>query len=146
MSIKIYLDNCCFNRPFDDQSHIRNRLETEAKLYIQTQILNGKLELTWSYILDFENSQNPFLDRQEEIIKWRDVAQFHLIESEQILLFAESLLELKIRTKDAIHISCSIAGKCNYFLTTDDKLLNKNSQIKEIEIISPVGFIEHLEE
>lgn len=30
--MKIYLDNGCFNRPFDDQSRIRIMLETEAKL------------------------------------------------------------------------------------------------------------------
>ena len=29
--MKLYLDNCCFNRPFDDQSQLRIRLETEAK-------------------------------------------------------------------------------------------------------------------
>jgi len=28
----IYLDNCCYNRPFDDQSQLRVRLEAEAKL------------------------------------------------------------------------------------------------------------------
>ncbi|MFN0197095.1 MAG: PIN domain protein, partial [Planctomycetaceae bacterium] len=33
--MRIYLDNCCFNRPFDDQRQIRVRLETEAKLCIQ---------------------------------------------------------------------------------------------------------------
>ena len=30
--MKIYLDNCTFNRPFDDQSSIRVKLEAEAKL------------------------------------------------------------------------------------------------------------------
>ena len=45
----IYLDNCCFNRPFDDQSSIRIKLETDAKLYIQEQIRHQKLELAWSY-------------------------------------------------------------------------------------------------
>lgn len=30
--MRVYLDNCMFNRPFDDQGHIRIRLETEAKL------------------------------------------------------------------------------------------------------------------
>lgn len=30
--MRVYLDNCMFNRPFDDQSHIRIRLEAEAKL------------------------------------------------------------------------------------------------------------------
>jgi hypothetical protein len=36
--MKLYLDNCCFNRPFDDQSRIRIMLETEAKLRIQEEV------------------------------------------------------------------------------------------------------------
>jgi len=33
--MRIYLDNCSFNRPFDDQTQLRIRLETEAKQLIQ---------------------------------------------------------------------------------------------------------------
>jgi len=33
--LKLYLDNCCLNRPFDDQIQQRIYLETEAKLFIQ---------------------------------------------------------------------------------------------------------------
>ena len=36
--MRVYLDNCCYNRPFDDQAQLRIRLETEAKLEIQTQM------------------------------------------------------------------------------------------------------------
>ena len=56
--MKIYLDNCCFNRPYDDQTYLPVRLETEAKLEIQAKIKSGHLSLGWSYILDFENSEN----------------------------------------------------------------------------------------
>ena len=45
--MKIYLDNCCFNRPFDDQKQLQIKLETEAKLDIQERIIQGKLELAW---------------------------------------------------------------------------------------------------
>jgi hypothetical protein len=31
-ALKIYLDNCCYNRPFDNQLQMKIRLETEAKL------------------------------------------------------------------------------------------------------------------
>jgi len=34
----VYLDNCTFNRPFDDQTQLRISLETQAKLFIQTLI------------------------------------------------------------------------------------------------------------
>jgi hypothetical protein len=44
-NMKIYLDNCCFNRPFDDQSSMRVKLEAEAKLFIQEQIIIGNLQL-----------------------------------------------------------------------------------------------------
>ena len=67
----IYLDNCCFNRPFDDQHQIRIRIETEAKLFIQEEILEGKIRLAWSYILDYENGANPFLERKETIANWK---------------------------------------------------------------------------
>jgi hypothetical protein len=47
---RLYLDNCCFNRPYDDQKQLRIQLETEAKLYIQQELLARKFELAWSYI------------------------------------------------------------------------------------------------
>jgi len=43
--MKLYLDNCMFNRPFDDQSHINIRLEAEAKLNIQENIRSGLYQL-----------------------------------------------------------------------------------------------------
>ncbi len=41
----IYLDTCCFNRPYDDQMQINARLETEAKLSIQEHVKRGQLDL-----------------------------------------------------------------------------------------------------
>ena len=69
--MRVYLDNCTFNRPFDDQIQIRIRLETEAKLYIQEKIRDGILELVWSYILDYENLANPFEERRNIIQNWK---------------------------------------------------------------------------
>jgi hypothetical protein len=67
--IRVYLDNCCFNRPFDDQGQVRVRLETEAKLEIQRRIKDKKLELAWSYMLDYENQANPFEERRDDTIR-----------------------------------------------------------------------------
>ncbi len=83
--IKIYLDNCVFNRPFDDQTSIRIKLETEAKLYIQNKISENVIELVWSYILEYENEQNPFVERKETIKEWRDLAITDIEEKENIL-------------------------------------------------------------
>ncbi|MFI3219791.1 MAG: hypothetical protein QX189_11830 [Methylococcales bacterium] len=51
--MKIYLDNCLFNRPFDEQSHIRIRIETEAKLAIQQRRLGCR------FLATQKNNINP---------------------------------------------------------------------------------------
>jgi hypothetical protein len=43
---RIYLDICCFNRPFDDQTQLLVRLQTEAKLAVQDAIRTGIYEVS----------------------------------------------------------------------------------------------------
>lgn len=72
--MRIYLDLCCFNRPYDDQGQVRIRLETEAKLVLQQKVRESACELLWSSILDYENSRNPFDERLLAIRQWRALA------------------------------------------------------------------------
>lgn len=65
--LKIYLDTSVYNRPFDDQTQIRIRLETESFLTIFEEIVKGKFFLVISSVLIYENSLNPFAERKEKI-------------------------------------------------------------------------------
>ena len=142
--MKVYLDNCCFNRPFDDQSQIRIQLEAQAKLYVQEQIKNGKIELVWSYMLDYENSFNPFEERKVIIQKWQNKAKQDINENEQIIKTANELSSLGIKNKDALHIACAVESNCDYFLTTDDKVLKKLKKYESIAVVNPFTFITNL--
>ncbi|MCX6584691.1 MAG: PIN domain-containing protein [Candidatus Aminicenantes bacterium] len=144
--MKIYLDNCCFNRPFDDQSQIKIRLESEAKLYIQAAIYSNEIELAWSYILDYENYCNPFEERKNSIKKWRDLATTDIEESGWIIQQAQVIMNLGVKSKDALHVACAIASKCDYFLTTDERLIKKLKNFQEIVVINPLQFISLKEE
>ena len=135
----IYFDNCCYNRPFDDQLQLKIRLETEAKLQIQKDIVQDKHELIWSYVLDYENSKNPFMEKREAIAPWRDLAVKIIFETDEIINFAEKLKAKDIKTFDALHIACAVSANCDYYLTTDRKLLR--SKINEINIADPIQFI-----
>jgi hypothetical protein len=139
--MKLYLDNCCFNRPFDDQSHLRIRLEAEAKLRIQEEIRSGSFDLVWSYILDYENSKNPFHERKNQISLWREYSANDIQENEELLRIAQLIHDKKIKKLDSLHIACAIVAKADYFLTTDDGILNKSVSIKDIKITDPIGFI-----
>ena len=73
--MRIYLDMCCFNRPYDDQTQARIHLETQAKLLLQQKVLNGEADLIWSSVLDFECNNNPFVERRHAILQWRWLAK-----------------------------------------------------------------------
>ncbi len=144
--MKVYLDNCSFNRPFDDQSHIRIRLESEAKLFIQSLIKDGKLELIWSYILDIENNHNPFQEKRNAIEKWKSISVIDVNESGLIINRARELADLGVKSKDALHVASAIEGKAKYFVTTDDKLINKMQYLEEISVLNPITLAGYLDE
>ena len=142
--MRIYLDNCCFNRPFDNQTQVKIRLETEAKLYIQQEIINGRYDLVWSYILEFENKMNPFITRRKAILEWKTKTVTDIEENESILKIAEEFQNRGIKSKDALHIACAIEANSEYFITTDKKLLNFISN--DIKIVNPIEFINEMED
>jgi hypothetical protein len=142
--MKIYLDNCCFNRPFDDQTQLRIKLETEAKLKVQEEIRAGKLYLVWSYILDYENSKNPFAERKRQIIGWKKYAIADVYENSTIIEKAHLLNGKGFQKIDSLHIACAEYTNCDYFLTTDDKILKKAYAAKEIKVIDILGFIREI--
>ncbi len=144
--MRVYLDNCCFNRPFDDQRQLRIRLETEAKLDIQARLMRGELELVWSYILDFENAANPFRERREEIAWWREIARADVEETASTLRRAGELAALGIAPKDALHVACAIAGRCDVFLTTDDRLLRDLAPVDAIRSSNPITYAMELDQ
>ena len=142
--MRIYLDNCCFNRPFDDQSQLRIRLESEAKLKIQEEVQTGNFQLAWSYILDYENSKNPFQERKIRIRGWKKYAILDIQESNELLERAKSLNQLGLQKIDSLHISCAILSECEYFLTTDEKILKRQNEIDDIIVVDPIAFIKEV--
>ncbi len=54
---KIYLDTCCLNRPFDDQTQERICLESEAVLAILSRIEKGEWEWIGSDVLVDESNK-----------------------------------------------------------------------------------------
>ena len=144
--MRIYLDNCCFNRPFDDQNQIKIKLESEAKIFIQAKISNKKIHLAWSYIMDYENDANPFAERKDSVKKWKKYAVVDIEETGAIIEKARALVQLGVKSKDALHVACAVAAKCDYFLTTDERVIRKLKDFAEIGVINPLSFISLLEE
>lgn len=143
--MRIYLDNCCFNRPFDAQGSARVRVEAEAKICVQSDIRAKRVDLVWSYILDMENDANPFEERRMAIADWKAYAVDDVSESRELLACATALVSIGLRPMDALHVAGAIAGDCEYFLTTDDGILSRAAGIPDIIVVSPPEFLRRLE-
>ena len=139
--MRVYLDSCSFNRPFDDQGQLRIRLESEAKLEIQERIRAGRIELTWSYMMDFENSMNPFEERRTRITAWRELASVKVESDSSIVTRATEIQANGLKPKDSLHLACAERAACDRFITTDDRMLKRRLLLAPMEIICPIDFV-----
>jgi predicted nucleic acid-binding protein len=139
------LDLCCFNRPFDDQTQLLVRLQTEAKLAVQESIRNRNHTLIWSGILDLENADNPDSERQVAIAEWKILAEVDVVTTAVVEQLASTLAGNGLKPMDALHIASAIEAGAGYFLTTDKQILRKMEGDKRIQVLDPVDFIRETE-
>jgi len=128
----IYLDVCCLNRPFDDQTQDRIRLEAEAVLLILERCRAGEWRLLGSEAVDYEISRIPDVDRRRKVFYLASVACVKQIVTETVQARAEELERLGFKALDALHLACAEAGNAEVFLTTDDQLLAKAKQYRNV--------------
>ena len=62
-----------------------------------------------------------------------------------VIAIKRRLTKPGLATKDALHVASAIEGQAEYFLTTDDKILRKLSNLNEIKVIDPVTFIKRFD-
>ena len=123
--MKLYLDVCCWNRPFDDQSQNRVRLEAEAVLSILELAQADEVEIISSDIIGDELSEMPDRERREKVELLLALAAARTALTPAIEERAVELQKQSISSFDALHLAAAESARSDYFLTTDDDLLRK---------------------
>ena len=140
--MRVYLDNCCYNRPFDEQDQLRIRLETEAKLAIQRQMRLGILEYVWSDMLANEVEESKFWERKEKIAPWVLGACAYVVTTPDIETRAEDFAALGVKVSDAIHLASAVSADCDWFFTVDDGILKKVDRVGKMRVANPLEYIQ----
>ena len=142
--MKIYLDTCCFNRPFDDQSQNRIRLESEAIVIIMNKLHQGEWEWIGSEVLDIEIENTPNIEKRHYLTKLLEFIHESLKIENEDLVRAKQLERMGFKSFDAMHIACAERGNVGTFLTTDDKLLklaDRSKHILNVKVSNPLTWL-----
>lgn len=133
---RIYLDVCCLNRPFDDQSIDRIHLESEAIMLILKRF--EAVEWTWisSAVIDYEVDQTPDFERKRRVNTLLSSAHQVVLLTEEIIRRGDEIKQLGFGSYDALHIASAEAGEADVVLTTDDKLIRLAMRhLREIRVL-----------
>jgi predicted nucleic acid-binding protein len=131
--MKVYLDNCCFNRPFDNQSNHRVHLEAEAVKVILSQCDCGDWDLFVSDISLYEIANTPEPERRQKLQSFIKLAVKKVAMTQDIRQHARTFEMAGIKAFDALPLA-SGEGYADIFLTVDNKLYKKARILNDLRI------------
>ena len=143
--MRIYLDICCLNRPFDDQEQDRIRLEAEAVLIILAAVERGQYEMVSSEALELENDNNPDAARRNRVRDMLLPAISTQRVGEDEAGRAGILSPMGFGAYGALHLACAEAAGADVLLTTDDRFVKTAARVRKelrIRVRNPVLWLE----
>ena len=141
--MKVYLDNCCYNRLFDDRSNIKNYLEREAVLIIMQKAFDNELQIVGSDILRVEMSKISNEDKRYNVEGlYRSLVIDSVKATCEVGQRAVQISEASnIRNFDSLHLASAEIG-ADILLTTDMKFLKNSQRIStKIAVKNPIEFV-----
>jgi hypothetical protein len=140
--MKVYLDVCCWNRPFDDQSQNRVRVEAEAVLGILEMAQSGRLEIVDSDIIDDELWQMPDNEKRGKVELLLTIASSHVALTQAVEQRAMELQKRNFTPLDALHLASAESAFVDFFLTTDDDLIHRSRRADlKVKVENPAKWL-----
>jgi hypothetical protein len=139
----ISLDVCALSRPFDDQSFLRIRLETEAINLILSKARRGTYGLVVSpiHFREIEAIEDP-VERIELQMVLGALGKPAPVDRLKTMARAEELVISGIGIADAAHVAFAEQSGAS-FVSSDDRLLRRCAEtVKTIWCGNPVAFCE----
>ncbi len=147
--MKIYLDVCCLNRPFDDQTRDRIHLESEAVVLILKNIRSRDWEWVNSEVVDYEIGQTPDMERRNRVGSLTRYATRTVLIDKAIAKRASELETIGFGAYDALHLACAEQADVDVFLTTDDRLLRLSRECSgmiKVKVDNPLSWLTEVTE
>lgn len=145
--MKVYLDCCSLQRPFDDKSQPRIAVEAEAVLVILALCESDHLKLLSSEALLFEISRIPDQVRKYDALAILKIAKEIIELTPELEALARKLRASGLKPLVALHLASAFPSKVDYFCTCDDKFLKKAKSFEGLntKVVSPTELVMELD-
>ena len=145
--LKVYFDNCCYNRPYDDQTQAKIQMETNAIMDIIKYSEQNKCTIYSSVAVEFEMNSNKDLDKKNNVIIFYNSIKNKKIKLQQSInaRAKELLSKYNIKYKDGLHIAFCELEEIDYLISTDKLFINASNRADlKVKVINPRDFIEEV--
>ncbi len=141
--MKIYLDSCCYNRPFDDQSQDIVALESSAILSVINKCYSAEEDvILGSTILDEEFGYMVDIIKKQKVLNLYKIIVSKIELNDYIKTRANEFFNFGISGFDALHLASAEYAKIDIFLTTDKKLISRSRQLNlNFKVMNPLTYI-----
>lgn len=129
--MRIYLDNCCYNRLLDDRSYSQIYYERNSIMLILELAEQSAIQIIGSQMLVREMADTRDLYKCAVLQTVYGLCSEEVRITTQILERSEEIRHSSnIKYKDSLHLACAEAAKADALLTTHRKFMNNCSRIK----------------
>jgi len=144
--MKFYLDNCCYNRPYDNREHMAQasvRAEVIAILTIVEFCRLAGHTIFGSVAVKKEIKKIQHEVKLEKVLGFYDrTINDYIPISAAIAKRARELREYGLKALDSFHLAFAEAAGVDFLLTTDVRFEHACAKIKlTVKVLNPLNFI-----
>ena len=141
--MRIYLDICSLQRPFDDRSHPRVNIEAEAVLTILRLVESDRLQLLTSEAIQFEINRIPNPYRKLQAVELLKLSSEFIQLDTEMETQGHELVKAGVKPMDALHAASAFGAQADYFCSCDDLLLKKLKSLNNLKtkVVSPLELV-----
>ena len=120
--MKLYLDTCCYSRPFDDRAQEKIHMESEAVLAVITGCLRDNDGIIGSPAVELEIRRNGDVDKMVKVWHfYRRTVTEEAGYTPEVQGLAGKLRPAGLGMLDALHLAFAVTAGADLLLTTDAK-------------------------
>ncbi len=148
--MRIYFDNCAYNRPYDDLSNWEVNLEAQTKIKIQEMVRSGDYELVTSEMSLYELDNGPDATRKANIRAYmEEYSSVHVgpKRNGEVQSLAREIMNVGVKYKDACHAASALIADCDYLISTDYRFIKRfrSYRTEKLRAVTPQIFCDEME-